>query len=101
MQQLAQILKRMQKPLQQLNGRKFKDIHSHLALSRAQLEDTQHKLHQDPSNNQLQEKEKEDKEKYIDILNSSIKLMRQQSKMDWINEGDHCTKFFFAKMKQR
>ena len=27
--------------------------------------------------------------------------MRQQSKLEWINGGDHCTKLFFAKMKQR
>ncbi|KAJ8420006.1 hypothetical protein Cgig2_010433 [Carnegiea gigantea] len=27
--------------------------------------------------------------------------MRQQSKLEWLNSGDHYTKLFFAKMKQR
>jgi len=101
MYQLIQILKRLQKPLQQLNGNRFKDIHNQLALSRTQLEQIQNQLQYDPRNRQLQEKEKVIRESYVDILDSSTKLMRQQSKLEWINVGDHCTKFFFAKMKQR
>ena len=101
MYQLIQILKRLQMPLQQLNGNRFKDIHNQLALSRTQLEQIQNQLQYDPGNRQLQEKEKVIRESYVDILDSSTKLMRQQSKLEWINVGDHCTKFFFAKMKQR
>ncbi|KAJ8423028.1 LOW QUALITY PROTEIN: hypothetical protein Cgig2_016506 [Carnegiea gigantea] len=83
-----------------LNGRRF-DIHNQLAISRTQLGDTQYQLQKDPGNSQRQEREREEREKYIDILDLSTKLMRQQSKMDWINDGDHCNKFFFAKIKQR
>ncbi|KAJ8422255.1 LOW QUALITY PROTEIN: hypothetical protein Cgig2_025875 [Carnegiea gigantea] len=55
-----------------------------------------YQLVQDPSNRQLQEREREDREKYIDILDSSTKLMRQQTKLDWINDGDHYTKFIYS-----
>jgi len=30
-----------------------------------------------------------------------LDLIRQQSKADWIGYGDECTKYFFAKVKQR
>ncbi|KAJ8426496.1 hypothetical protein Cgig2_029238 [Carnegiea gigantea] len=30
-----------------------------------------------------------------------LDLLRQQCKMDWISYGDDCTRFFFAKAKQR
>ncbi|KAJ8419404.1 hypothetical protein Cgig2_007179 [Carnegiea gigantea] len=99
--QLTQIQKRMQKPLQQLNGNRLKDIHNQLAISKAQLEEIQNQLQHDLRNRQLQEKERVGRERYIDILDSSTKLMRQQSKLECINGRDHYTKFFFAKMKQR
>ncbi|KAJ8432195.1 hypothetical protein Cgig2_013737 [Carnegiea gigantea] len=35
------------------------------------------------------------------ILKSSLALIRQQIKSDWIKYGGDCTKFFFARMKQR
>jgi len=97
MYQLTQILKRLQKPLQQLNGNRFKDVHNQLVISKAQLDHIQNQLQHDPGNRQLQEKERENRERYIDILDSSTKLMRQQSKLEWINIGDHCTNFFFCK----
>ena len=37
----------------------------------------------------------------MSILHSSLLLIKQQSKLQWIDQGDHCTKIFFAKMKQR
>ena len=38
---------------------------------------------------------------YISILSSSLSLLRQESKIDWIKYGDDCTRFFFARAKQR
>ena len=35
------------------------------------------------------------------ILTSILTLRKQQCKLDWIKYGDDCTKFFFAKAKQR
>ncbi|KAJ8427302.1 hypothetical protein Cgig2_002214 [Carnegiea gigantea] len=39
--------------------------------------------------------------KYNDILTSSMALMQQQSKIEWINYGDDNSRIFFAKAKQR
>ena len=30
-----------------------------------------------------------------------LTLIRQQCKVDWLNYGDDCTKYFFAKVTQR
>jgi len=38
---------------------------------------------------------------YITILSSVIDLIRQQCNTDWIGCGDYCTKYLFAKAKQR
>jgi len=49
----------------------------------------------------LKIREQEARDRYITILSSSIALLRQQCKLDWINYGDDCTRFFFARAKQR
>ncbi|KAJ8432352.1 hypothetical protein Cgig2_014971 [Carnegiea gigantea] len=92
---------RLLHPLNHLNANRFRDIYTQLEISRAQLENTQGQLHHEPLNEELQAKERAERAKYLDILDSSIMLMRQQSKLEWINSGDHYTKLFFAKMKQR
>ncbi|KAJ8419640.1 LOW QUALITY PROTEIN: hypothetical protein Cgig2_030847 [Carnegiea gigantea] len=38
---------------------------------------------------------------YIDILSSSISLIKQQCKFEWIGYGNDSTRLFFAKAKQR
>ncbi|KAJ8431545.1 hypothetical protein Cgig2_009623 [Carnegiea gigantea] len=45
--------------------------------------------------------EQEARDKYISILSSSLALIRQQCKIEWIKYGDDCTRFFFARAKQR
>ena len=41
------------------------------------------------------------REHYIIITSSALDLIKQQSKVEWISNGDECTKYFFAKMKHR
>lgn len=101
MQQLLQVPQKLKRPLGQLSACRFNDIYNLLAISKTQLELTQCQLHEDPLNIQLQNKEKAYRDHYLDLLDSSIKLMRQQSKLEWLNSGDHYTKLFFTKMKQR
>ncbi|KAJ8444076.1 hypothetical protein Cgig2_025077 [Carnegiea gigantea] len=49
----------------------------------------------------LIEKEKESRAQYMKISHLFISLLKQQTKLQWLNQGDHCTKLFFAKVKQR
>ena len=44
---------------------------------------------------------KKARDNYIKILSSVIDILRQQCKAEWISYGDECTKYFFAKAKQR
>ncbi|KAJ8420004.1 hypothetical protein Cgig2_008872 [Carnegiea gigantea] len=101
MNQLKTILRQLRRSLKQLNLSRYKDIYTQLAINKAKLEATQNQLHKDPQHQQLQPKEREDRIRFLDILDSSIKLMHQQSKLQWLHKDDQCTKFFFAKMKQR
>ncbi|KAJ8423966.1 hypothetical protein Cgig2_008585 [Carnegiea gigantea] len=48
----------LQKPLQQLNGNRFKDIHNQLAISKAQLEQIQNQLQHDPGNNSYRKRKR-------------------------------------------
>ena len=59
-----------------MNVDTFRDIHNHLAISKTQMEHIQGQLHQDPLNEERQEQEKVVGVVYLDILDSSIKLMR-------------------------
>ncbi|KAJ8425201.1 hypothetical protein Cgig2_004323 [Carnegiea gigantea] len=45
--------------------------------------------------------EKEARDRYIAILSSSLALIKQQCKVEWITQGDEYSRFFFAKAKQR
>jgi len=48
----------------------------------------QEQVQEGPYNTTLIEKEKEARERYIQILNSSLALIRQQSKVQWLIYGD-------------
>ena len=54
-----------------------------------------------PNDQLLQQREGEARQHYINIVSSMLTLIRQQCKVDWLNYGDDCTKYFFAKTKQR
>ncbi|KAJ8421922.1 LOW QUALITY PROTEIN: hypothetical protein Cgig2_025977 [Carnegiea gigantea] len=45
--------------------------------------------------------EKEARANYLSILNSSLALIRQQSKCEWLKYGDECSRLFFAQAKKR
>ncbi|KAJ8450515.1 hypothetical protein Cgig2_002200 [Carnegiea gigantea] len=47
------------------------------------------------------QREKAMREHYIKLLTSVIDIIRQQCKAKWITYGDDCTRYFFARAKQR
>ncbi|KAJ8420837.1 LOW QUALITY PROTEIN: hypothetical protein Cgig2_002374 [Carnegiea gigantea] len=79
--QLIGLLKRMKKQLKQLNKYRFKDRRNQLDVSREKLEATPKGA----------DKEKEERDHYLDILCSLISLIKRQSKLGWLHSGDHYT----------
>lgn len=65
------------------------------------MERNQNLLLADPTNSEFQQNEKSSRDNYIRILSSVIDILKQQCKADWMTYGDDCTRYFFAKAKQR
>ena len=95
------MLNNLKGPWRKLNRDKFADIHEQQRLARMHLEKVQNELHGNPRDEGLLEQEKEARGRYLELLKSSLTLIKQQSKQLWITHGDQTSKPFFAKMKQR
>ncbi|KAJ8425192.1 hypothetical protein Cgig2_004314 [Carnegiea gigantea] len=87
------MLSNLRGPLRKLNRDSF--------TNRMQLERVQSELHGNPRDEALIAQEKEVRIRYLEVLKSSMTLLKQQSKQQWINYGDQASRLFFAKMKQR
>ena len=91
----------VRRQLSHLHRDHFRDLKIQQEIARNALLQHQRSLHCSPNNTALQQLENEARCKYVNILSSSLALLRQQCKMEWIRYGDDSTRFFFAKAKQR
>jgi len=98
---LCKYLKHIKAPLQKLNKDYSYDLREQQVRARRSLEIIQQEGHQHPGDQIQAGKEKEARERYISILSSSLELIKQQSKLEWIKYGDDNTRLFYAKAKQR
>lgn len=80
---LVTFQKCLQKHLSWLNKSKYGAVHQKRGIARTQLLVVQHELHEDPLNVVLQQQDQQVRDQYIGTLFASLKLMHQQSKMDW------------------
>ena len=94
-------LHRTRKELQKLNKHQYADLKSQLSKARNDLEKIQAHLFEDPMNKQLAQRENTQRNHYTLILSSVIDILRQQCKAEWLAYGDECTRYFFARAKQR
>ncbi|KAJ8423499.1 hypothetical protein Cgig2_023083 [Carnegiea gigantea] len=78
--------------LKQLNRSTYADIYEQQAQTRAALVQIQSQLQEDPHNVELLHKENTSRQYYITINQSTISLIRQQSKAEWIGYGDECSR---------
>ena len=99
--QLQQVLKRLVPPLKQLSRHKYSDIYEQQQKARDHLMQIQHLLQKDPANNDLILQEKCSRDHYVAINHSAMLLIKQQSKAEWIEHGDECSRLFMARIKQR
>ncbi|KAJ8421769.1 hypothetical protein Cgig2_000946 [Carnegiea gigantea] len=91
----------MRHQLSRLNRDHFKDLKTQQEIARNALLKLQQDIQCSPDSATLKHQEIEARNKYISILSSSLALLKQHSKIEWIKYGDDCTSFFFAKAKQR
>ena len=101
MDSLCWYLNRIRAPLRRLNKDHFSDLKNQQSIARKSLEVIQQAHHQHPEDMLLAQQEKEARERYSSILSSSLDLIKQQCKLEWIRYGDDSTRLFFAKAKQR
>ncbi|KAJ8420991.1 hypothetical protein Cgig2_010630 [Carnegiea gigantea] len=72
-----------------------------VALQHLNRTQNQNLLLADPTNSKFQQNDRFLRDNYTRILSSVIDILRQQCKAEWISYGDDCTRYFFAKAKQR
>ncbi|KAJ8425485.1 hypothetical protein Cgig2_023901 [Carnegiea gigantea] len=87
--------------LQHLHRSSFHDLKEQQELARKRLTHIQLELLSHPHHKDMLCEKKEAREHYNNILSSSITLLQQQCKQEWIKYGDSSSKLFFAKTKQR
>ena len=95
------MLNKLRKSLQLLHKNKFTDIYNQQVKARNELLHVQEMLNQDTGNEELLQKEVITRQHYANINNSSLSLIKQQSKAEWIAYRDECSRFFMAKIKQK
>ncbi|KAJ8419417.1 hypothetical protein Cgig2_003643 [Carnegiea gigantea] len=99
--QMINFLTNLKKKLLHLKKAKYSDLRHQQVEPRQALEKIQHELNLFPKNHLLRHQEKEAQIHYIQIGTSVIDIIKQQCKANWINHGDECIRYFFAKVKQR
>ena len=101
MLQVRRYLDKIRPLLSQLNRHHFTDLRAQTEKARSVLSNLQLILQHDPTNEDILKKEQEARKRYLDILSSSLSLIQQQSKIEWIKYGNDNTRLFHAKAKQR
>jgi len=101
LQALKHLLYNLRGLLGQLNRKKFADIYAQQGKARDTLTQVQVLLQKDPFNADLVQQENLAKQNYVMITQSSLSLIKQQSKAEWVGYGDECSRYFMAKIKQR
>ena len=95
---LQQVLQGLKSPPQTDKSR-YADIYKQQARARTHLLHIQGLLQQDPFNMELIQKEASSRDHYIAINHSAMLLIKQQSKAEWIGNGDEYSRVFMARIK--
>ncbi|KAJ8427622.1 LOW QUALITY PROTEIN: hypothetical protein Cgig2_010884 [Carnegiea gigantea] len=82
MLQLCDKLQKLKNKLKFLQTTKYADVHTKVDVLRTKLYDIQKELHKEPLNATLQELESKVREEYGSMVDASLELLRQQSKIE-------------------
>jgi len=85
--------------IETLSKNKYADIYTQQVKAREALSQIQAQLQQDLRNSDLLQREEASRNHHVEINHSTISLIKQQSKADWIPYGDECSRVFIAKIK--
>ncbi|VFQ73338.1 unnamed protein product [Cuscuta campestris] len=99
--QLVQNLKKLKHPLKGLHQARYKGIHQKVDDVREELLDIQKEMQIYPLSNELFEKERATTRRLQQVIKDSHSMKLQQSKQEWLTEGDKGSKIFFAWIKKR
>ena len=100
MYSLCKYLTLVRTPLRRLNKEHFLDLKDQQLQARKNLELLQEECQQNTGDKFREQQEKVAIDTYISILSSSMNLIKQQYKLEWIKYGDDSPWLFFAKAKQ-
>ncbi|VFQ88458.1 unnamed protein product [Cuscuta campestris] len=100
MYQLVKNLRALKEPFRKLHSR-FKMIHEQVDAARDELWEFQKKIQKGDNQVGVEDKEKELKDKLYKAIKASYQMKCQQSKQEWITEGDKNSKMFYAWIRKR
>ncbi|KAJ8420395.1 hypothetical protein Cgig2_013882 [Carnegiea gigantea] len=86
--------------LRRLSRNKYRDLWAQQTQARQHLTNVQEVLALGPQNQTLLAQAQDLRTKYLDITASSLSLMRQQTKIEWIGYGDSGSRLFFTRVNQ-
>jgi len=98
---LCQYFHHIRTSLSILNKEHFSSLKDQQLRARRNLELLQQECQDHLGDILISTQEKEARDRYILILSSSMDLIKQQCKLEWIKYRDDSTRLFFAKAKQR
>ena len=79
--QLFELLKKIRELLRKPNRDRYGDIHEQRQIARREMEEVQDQLQLNAQNDELLEKEKVSRAKCVNILHSSLTMIKQQTKL--------------------
>ena len=97
----CQKLKLLKSHLRLLNNNNYSNISSRCAVAKEKLLEIQEQLRHNQGCPSLKNQEKTARDNYIQMSKDEEALFRQKSRVQWIDQGDSNTKFFFKSVKDR
>lgn len=101
MYQVWQKLKFVKKEVKELHKNSFSEAHTHLEEARKELLAVQELMVENGADELLQRQEKQCIKTLKHWYKVEESILKQKSRVDWLQLGDQNTRFFFSAMKQR